>query len=75
MTMGPAVDAKVAVAGGLEGHFGLRGMRERAEGAGGKLAVWSAHGVGTEVDLSLPASRAYAATRAPRRADPGARPE
>lgn len=60
---GAGIDAKVAVARGREGHFGLQGMRERAEVAGGKLTIWSAQGVGTEVDLSIPASRAYVATR------------
>jgi signal transduction histidine kinase len=60
---GAGIDAKVAVARGREGHFGLQGMRERAEVAGGKLTIRSAQGVGTEVDLSIPASRAYVATR------------
>src|SRR5262249_34931955 len=38
------------------GHFGLPGMRERAERAGGHLEVWSEAGLGTRVDLSIPAS-------------------
>jgi len=62
---GVGIDAKVVVAGGREGHFGLGGMRERAELAGGKLAIWSAQGVGTEVELTIPASRAYMAIREP----------
>jgi signal transduction histidine kinase len=45
---------------GLEGHYGLRGMRERAALIGGKLAVWSEAGAGTEVGLRLPASLVYA---------------
>jgi signal transduction histidine kinase len=60
---GAGIDAKVVAAGGREGHFGLPGMRERAEVVGGKLTVWSAQGLGTEVDLTVPASRAYVATR------------
>ena len=44
---------------GAEGHFGLRGMRERAKLIGGKLTVWSELDAGTEVELSIPASRAY----------------
>jgi signal transduction histidine kinase len=44
---------------GREGHFGLRGMRERAKLIGGKLTVWSELDSGTEVELSIPASRAY----------------
>jgi signal transduction histidine kinase/ligand-binding sensor domain-containing protein len=46
-----------------EGHFGLRGMRERAKVIGGKLVVWSEVGVGTEVELIVPASSAYTTAR------------
>jgi signal transduction histidine kinase/ligand-binding sensor domain-containing protein len=46
------------------GHFGLPGMRERAEVIGGQLDVWSEVGVGTEVDLKVPAVAAYATPRA-----------
>jgi signal transduction histidine kinase len=49
------------------GHFGLSGMRERAELIGGRLEVWSEVGVGTEVDLRIPAAAAYAAPLARRR--------
>ena len=45
------------------GHFGLSGMRERAELIGGTLEVWSEVGVGTEVDLRIPSGAAYAAPR------------
>jgi signal transduction histidine kinase len=41
------------------GHWGLGGMRERAERLGGELEVWSEPGAGTEVDLRVPASIAY----------------
>jgi signal transduction histidine kinase len=50
------------------GHFGLPGMRERAELVGGRLDVWSDDGVGTEIDLTIPAAKAYAARRGRRRA-------
>ena len=50
------------------GHFGLPGMRERAELVGGHLDVWSEVGVGTEIDLTILAAKAYAAARARRRA-------
>jgi signal transduction histidine kinase len=50
------------------GHFGLPGMRERAELVGGRLDVWSEVGAGTEVDLTIPAAKAYATARARRRA-------
>jgi signal transduction histidine kinase len=44
---------------GHPGHYGMRGMRERAKLMGGKLAVWSELDSGTEVELSIPGSRAY----------------
>jgi signal transduction histidine kinase/ligand-binding sensor domain-containing protein len=36
------------------GHFGLVGMRERAERVGGQLKISSEVGVGTEVELEVP---------------------
>jgi signal transduction histidine kinase len=45
--------------GGRAGHYGLAGMRERAELLGGELAVWSQPNAGTEMELSLPGSVAY----------------
>jgi signal transduction histidine kinase/ligand-binding sensor domain-containing protein len=56
---GRGIDAGV-VDRGREGHFGLRGMRERAKGIGATLSVWSRPGAGTEVELGVPATRAYA---------------
>jgi signal transduction histidine kinase len=41
------------------GHFGLHGMRERAEIVGGRLEVWSKPDSGTQVDLSIPGTVAY----------------
>ena len=55
------------LARGREGHFGLKGMRERAEVAGGKLTVWSGPGSGTEVEVTITSSRAYAVPRIRRR--------
>jgi ligand-binding sensor domain-containing protein/signal transduction histidine kinase len=52
---------------GYAGHYGLRGMRERAKLMGGELAIWSELDSGTEVELSIPASRAYETSRARRR--------
>lgn len=40
-------------------HFGLPGMRERAEIVGGHLEVWSKLNSGTQVDLSIPGGIAY----------------
>ena len=40
-------------------ELGLRGMPERAALIGGKLAVWSEVGGGTEIELRVPASAVY----------------
>jgi signal transduction histidine kinase len=57
---GKGIDPQVLSAGGRGGHHGLPGMHERARLVGGKLAVWSQPGSGTEIELSIPAARAYA---------------
>ncbi len=57
---GPGIDQKVLGGGGRSGHFGLAGMRERAGLVGGRLAVRCEPGSGTEIELILPASVAYA---------------
>jgi len=44
---------------GREGHWGISGMRERAEEIGAGLKLWSREGAGTEVELSIPARIAY----------------
>jgi signal transduction histidine kinase/ligand-binding sensor domain-containing protein len=70
---GKGIDPNPLVDGGRPGHFGLHGMRERAERIGGKLTVWSSDRTGgrlesgTEVELSIPAGHAYAKFRTPRR--------
>jgi ligand-binding sensor domain-containing protein/signal transduction histidine kinase len=64
---GKGIDAKHLHEDGRPGHFGLRGMRERAKLLGGKLAVWSELDSGTEVELRIPASRAYETSPARRR--------
>ena len=55
--IGPDVLAK----GGRDHHWGLRGMRERADRIGAKLELWSRPEFGTEVDLMVPAATAYRA--------------
>jgi signal transduction histidine kinase len=40
-------------------HWGLRGVRERAQRIGAKLDVWSEAGAGAEFQLSVPAGIAY----------------
>jgi signal transduction histidine kinase len=60
---GKGVDPAILSSQGSEGHYGLTGMRERATLIGGKLVVWSEVDEGTEVELRLPASAAYATAR------------
>ena len=62
---GRGIDERVIHREPLDGHFGLHGMRERAEGVGGHLDIWSKLDTGTRLDLSIPAGAAYGA--APRR--------
>jgi len=56
------------LAEGRAGHFGVHGMHERAKLIDGKFSVWSARDSGTEIELSIPAARAYAESAAARRA-------
>jgi signal transduction histidine kinase/ligand-binding sensor domain-containing protein len=58
---GKGIDSALLAQGARAGHFGLPGMRERAKSIDGKLTVWSAQDAGTEVELAIPASRAYSA--------------
>jgi signal transduction histidine kinase len=62
---GKGIDLQVLSAGGRAGHHGLPGIKERAELAGGKLAVWSQINSGTGIELTIPASIAY--TKSPDR--------
>jgi signal transduction histidine kinase len=55
---GRGIDPEV-LHSGLDGHWGLSGMRERAEKIGARLKVLSAAGAGTEIDLTVPAGAAF----------------
>ena len=57
---GKGIDAEVLSRNASEGHYGIPGMRERAAIMGGNLELRSEVGGGTEVELCVPASRAYA---------------
>jgi signal transduction histidine kinase len=48
---------------GRDGHWGLPGMRERAQQMGAQLDMWSEAGAGTEVELRIPGSIAYGTSR------------
>ena len=55
---GAGIDPNV-VELGRDGHWGLTGMRERAENIGGRLKVWSRANAGTEVELLIPSHVAF----------------
>jgi signal transduction histidine kinase len=57
---GIGIDPKVLHEGGRAGQWGLPGVRERAKQAGAQLDFWSEPGAGTEVQVTVPASVAYA---------------
>jgi signal transduction histidine kinase/ligand-binding sensor domain-containing protein len=57
---GTGIDSEILRQGHREGHFGLPGMRERAQRVGAHLDVWSGSGAGTEVELRIAARIAYA---------------
>jgi ligand-binding sensor domain-containing protein/signal transduction histidine kinase len=57
---GKGMDPKILKEGGRTGHWGLPGIRERAKRFGARLDFWSEAGAGTEVELTVPASIAYA---------------
>jgi len=44
---------------GRSGHWGLSGMRERAQKIGAQINIWSSPEAGTEIDLTIPATAAY----------------
>ena len=60
---GKGIEPEVVEAGGRAGHWGLLGMRERAKRIGARLEFWGEAGAGTEVQLIIPSSIAYAAPR------------
>jgi signal transduction histidine kinase len=59
---GRGIDDQV-LRSGTDGHWGLAGMRERADRIGADFRVLSSAGSGTEVELSVPARVAFAAEK------------
>ena len=55
---GCGIDATI-VQSGREGHFGLPGMRERADRIRARFRVMSSASAGTEIELSVPGSVAF----------------
>ena len=64
---GKGIDRNILKEGARAGHWGLPGARERAKRIGGRFDIWSEDGAGTEIELTVPASRAYARPQAQRR--------
>jgi signal transduction histidine kinase len=62
---GRGIDPTV-VRSGSEGHWGIAGMRERAEKIGARLTISSRGGAGTEVELTVPGKAAFDQTPAAR---------
>jgi len=58
---GKGIDPKLLDVG-RDGHWGLPGMRERAQQIGAQLDMWSEVGAGTEMELRVPGSIAYVAS-------------
>jgi signal transduction histidine kinase len=56
---GKGMDPQVLEKGRRPGHWGLPGVRERAQHLGATLDLWSEAGAGTEVQLAIAASVAY----------------
>jgi signal transduction histidine kinase/ligand-binding sensor domain-containing protein len=56
---GVGLPASVLANGQRSGHWGLIGMRERALVVDGKFQIWSSPQGGTEIEVQVPARRAY----------------
>ena len=57
---GSGIDANILKEGHRDGHLGLPSMQERARNIGAELDLWSRVGSGTEIELRIPATLAYA---------------
>lgn len=57
---GTGIEPNIIEQGRRDGHWGLPGMRERAEKIDAHLEIWSRAGAGTEIELRLPADLAFA---------------
>jgi len=64
---GKGIDPKVLDTSGRPEHWGLPGVRERAQRIGSRLEFWSEAGAGTEVELRVPATIVYEKQRDGRR--------
>jgi signal transduction histidine kinase len=60
---GSGIDANVLKEGHRDGHLGLPSMRARAKNIGAHLDLWSRSGMGTEIEVRIPASLAYSSAQ------------
>jgi signal transduction histidine kinase len=56
---GVGLPAAILSSGSRTGHWGLVGMKERVSAIDGKLELWSVPGGGTDIEVHVPARRAY----------------
>jgi signal transduction histidine kinase len=63
---GIGIEQDILEAGRRPGHWGLVGMRERANCIGGQFMIWAKPQAGTEIELVVPSGIAYAHSRRPR---------
>jgi PAS domain S-box-containing protein len=61
---GHGFDPRVLEDGNCADHWGLQGMRERADRIGAQLDLLSTPGSGTDVELTIPADTAYLSPQA-----------
>jgi len=62
---GVGIPKDVLENGRKDGHFGMLGMRERAEKIGGNIMIVSSLDAGSEITLTMPAKLAFAKLRPP----------
>ena len=60
---GSGIDANILKEGHRDGHLGLPSMRERGKNIGAQFDLWSRNGVGTEIEVRIPASLAYSSAQ------------
>jgi len=60
---GQGVDERILLEGKKGGHWGLPGMRERVAQLKGNVRFESRQGIGTTVEVTIPANRAYRRNR------------
>lgn len=59
---GVGINPAILREGGVAGHYGLPGMRERVSRIGGHMDLWSRPGAGTELEVRIPSAIAYRST-------------